>query len=362
MKKIYAVIVLALIATAISGCFPSGDIEVADAEYESVLEKAEKTSNFLLNIDIPQDTPDTVPTLYTELKAWGMPDLYNIFDIDVNCIIESNEYPSNHFSELTRYMTLCSNENLGTDYGDVYYTLYDNTADSYGDKTLSQIGAVSYLNTYCYDYTDYDKELSAFSKEEALSVTADYLNNLGIMNVGEPSVCPVTKEYAAKAVDSSVEALGWEDADEVYYIVYPFSFGGIELCEEELSIIGADYYKTTCSYASFVISAEELVQFKCCLYPDNYSFSEESKEIISAVNAAGILTDYYANRENLSKYEFNTLKLVYVPVDLNNIGFVYEPAWLFEGVETITIDNVDYKQKICELIYAKTGIRYDYYG
>lgn len=362
MKKIYAVIVFALMAAVLSGCFPSGDIEVVDAEYENVLEKAENTNNFSLNIDIPQNTPDTVPTLYTELETWNMSDLYNIFNADTNDIIHNYEYPSNHFSELTRYITLFSNETLGADYGDLYYTLHDNITDSYGDKVLSQIGAVSYLNLYRYDYADYDKELSAYSKEEVLSATADYLNNLEITNIGEPSVYPVTKEYAAKAVDSSVEELGWEDTDEVYYIVYPFSFGGIELCEEELNIIGTDYFLTTHSYASFIISAKQIVQFECHLYSDNYYFSEESEEIISAVNAAGILTDYYANKENLSKYEFNTMKLVYVPVDLNNTGFVYEPAWLFEGVETVTQYNVDYKHKICELIYAKTGIRYNYYG
>ena len=77
-------------------------------------------------------------------------------------------------------------------------------------------------------------------------------------------------------------------------------------------------------------------------------------------DAAGILTDYYANLASLSRYEFNSVKLVYVPVGLNDYGFVYEPAWQFDGVKIF--DSEGNKIIVSELIFAKTGIRYGNYG
>ena len=74
MKKICsAVITLAILAGALCGCFPTGEIEVVDEDYQSVLERAEKIDNFTLNLELPKNTPETVPTLYTKLKTWNLP-------------------------------------------------------------------------------------------------------------------------------------------------------------------------------------------------------------------------------------------------------------------------------------------------
>ena len=66
--------------------------------------------------------------------------------------------------------------------------------------------------------------------------------------------------------------------------------------------------------------------------------------------------------ENLEKTEFTSVKLVYAPAGLHNVGFVYEPAWLFEGVKTFNINGELFPQKTCELIFAKTGVRAANYG
>lgn len=357
MKKLLSAAVVLASVASLSSCFPSGEVKVDDTEFDQIVEKAEQIENFSLNFDIPLNVPDSVPTLYTSLKTWNMLDIDSAFGIDG--LKEHLEYNSNHFPEEKRYVDISASGLLGYDFGDIMYDIY---FDDKKDKDVPREFACTYAALNSFDFTDYDKELSHFPKAEALSKAEELLHSLGITEIGKPTVYPITREYAAAAAECTVDELGWNDSDEVYYIVYPVSFGGIELLQEDINILAADYYSQTASRISIIMSADELISFQCMLYSDSISFSEEVEKIISPTEAAGILTDHYAGAANTSKRDFNSLRLVYVPTDTNGTGFVYEPAWLFEGTDSSVYDGEEYKGKFYELIYAKTGVRYANYG
>ena len=357
MKKLLSAAVVLASVASLSSCFPSGEVKVDDTEFDQIVEKAEQIENFSLNFDIPVNVPDSVPTLYTSLKTWNMLDIDNAFGVDE--LEEHLEYNSNHFPEEKRYVDISVGGILAYDFGDIMYDIY---FDDKMDKDVPRKFACTYADLNSFDFADYDKELSYFPKAEALSEAEELLHSLGITEIGKPTVYPITREYAAAAAECTVDELGWDDSDEVYYIVYPVSFGGIELLQEDINILAADYYSQTASRISMIMSADDLISFECMLYSDSISFSEEAEKIISPTEAAGILTDHYAGAANTSKRDFNSLKLVYVPTDTNGTGFVYEPAWLFEGTDSLSLDGAEYKDKIYELIYAKTGVRYANYG
>ena len=358
MKKICsAVITLTTLAGALCGCFPTGTLEKWGGEYEKVLEKAADIKNLSLNLDIPEETPKAIPTLYTGLKEWEPYVIHEAF-LDEE-ITEHFEYNGNYFPKEKRYVDLTSSNMICYEHGCVFDSVF---FDDIKDKAVPRKFACSYTFERNLNFTDYDKELSLFSRKEALARADKLLEQLGITNVGEPIVYPITKEYAAKIAQCSVEETEWSDEDEVYYIIYPIRYGDIDLLQYDINILGAEYYNETRSYVSVTMTFDKLIEFDCKFYSDNYSFSDNSEEIISASKAAEILVDYFAAIENLEKTEFTSVKLVYAPAGLHNVGFVYEPAWLFEGVKTFNINGELFPQKTCELIFAKTGVRAANYG
>jgi len=358
-KTIKAISFLVLLTTLLCSCFPSGDLDNNSNDYESVTEKAEGIENFSLNIDLPKESHTELPTLYAELKEWEPLVLHNAFFNNEDIITEQLEYNGNCFPEEKRYVDITPNNMLGYEHGCIRNTIY---FDGIKDKEVSRKFVCSFATENSYKFSDYNLDLTSFSVDEALLRADELLSRLGITNVGAPTVFTITKEYAAYAADISINELDWQIEDEVYYIVYPISYNDVNLCQYDINILGEEYYSQTGSYISIIMSCDKIIDFNCSLYSDVFDISETTDEIISAEDAANILVNYYSKIDNLDKKEFNSVTLVYVPTGLNNIGFIYEPAWLFEGVKTVTINDEEFESKTMELIYAKTGIRYAYYG
>lgn len=348
MKKHFIFLITVI---TLCGCFPSGMSGDKDTDYESVLREASKIENFTLDLDLPDETRETFPAIYAELKEWD-PNVLRAVFLE-NKVDEHYEYAGNDFPEESRYADLTEKNILCYEHGNISYSTYKEGSNQ---ELVSQHLVCSFVRQDC-DTAGLKDDLSLFTMDEALLRCEALLTKLGISNIGEPTVYSVTKEYAAKVAD-----LDWQDGDEVYYIEYPIRYNDIDVNQYDITILGTDYFSSTECRISMIIAFNKILEFECNHYADFYMVSEESDRILTSQEAVSVLVNHFSSVKNLEKNEFHSIRLVYVPVDVNGIGFIYEPAWLFEGIKTLTIDNDEFKEKTYELIYAKTGIRYAYYG
>lgn len=346
LKTYCSILVILLCGAIISmlvGCFPTAkrraETQSNAAEKASVISDLEmvpdtvkyesKTVCINANVVIPYPTPDLY-ILSAVGKSFCFEDIQKILPEDE--VLEENPVPD----EATQVFLGNDGGMMTIQPGCIYYRS--------GRSAKKQYSLVL-DSTQIMDGRDIDngvfkeEEIEGFSRQEVVDQTKQWLNELGIDNVGEPNVVvldfdTLSKEYESLEESFAKEGEAFEKDDEGYYLIFRSEY-------KDIPLLAQDYYlrdKTMCfgSVIKMIVTRSGLQQITMQGIYDINEVSESQKSI----------------------YDFNLLMeavkvryqdvILAEPVKITKIELIYAP-------DVVSVGPIVYKLSPCWAIYATTG-------
>lgn len=361
MNKINKIIAAALIAVifTFSGCFPTGEKPVTKqniGEYalgESFEYSCDKvTAKFTLPENIPQATRIAVKTKdierddviklffgdrpYTQgLENEGMSDVYETDDGFFHLSFISGEisFSDNRVCNFEAPVNLASLKN--------------------------------FCKPRCWDYNPpSDAELEGFPREAALNKAAEIFETLGVNNIGEPEIYPMSVDAIKRVVEEdnppyNIEELSQEN--ECYVLCFPQFFDGTELSDLP-SRAGKIWYNS--SKITLVVTREGVALFIAeALFEDGVEVLSQEPVQYDLDFALGEFKRYHDAAyfdEDILIYDF---KPVYYLSGINESGACeFIPMWEFDGRSTKQEEGYINRGRYVAAVTSDSGILKTYNG
>lgn len=359
MKKIcLAVIILAMLAGALCGCFPTGEHSVtSNADLTALQARADKLDNLTLDLKLPENIPNELPELKLTARSWDENKVKNLF-LDGKTVTEHYEYPGWY----------------NTEFGESYY-LFE-TADNH--SILYETGRLSddindYEKYYKYGITSIAsltrilkadeffprKELAGFSASAAKSMVEKVLGELGIKNFGEPEILAISAEDAnnyhliRQKSDSEYEFNELPKEIEFYVLKYPIVYEGYPLAQWNTPISQPN--KTVpASYINAIVVKDEIVSLEITgEYSEEYETGEKVPIKFKPADILDIVLSRYENTVILSPVTIYDCKLIYAADKIDGKSYTFIPVWEVD----LTSPDEDYGCGVMRREYynAQTG-------
>lgn len=349
-----AAALLALAVFCLTGCFPTGEKTVTgNAEYAELKKRADKIDNFKLELQLPENVPESVPTVKLTMKELNVDDIYETLG-DGGSMISSEEYPSDlyfdavyHVDKLDNEVTLIYERGRLSMYR--YFGIDDGSAASRKYRQYWSMRSV--LDNVFFDDPRVNGELQGFTHEDAMKIANEVFDELGIKIYGEPQIFTLSTELFRELMSEDT----WDIDLEAYYLIYPAVIENIPTLSKHVNL------KIDLSFVvdpiKMTISKDRIESFSCGhLYDNDYEITGEIPIKFNAAEALDVLVSYYEPQKLADETGFTSCELVYVPTerseDLKSIE--YKPAWLFSGYKMSQYTKTSYKY---EIVYADTGAR-----
>ncbi len=350
-----SIALLAFTALCLTGCFPTGERTVTgNAEYAELKKRADKINNFKLDLQLPENAPESVPTVKLTMKELNVDDIYSTFG-DGGSVISSEEYPSDFSSNKVYHVDKLDSEvTLIYERGRLSMSRYINPDHS--SATYQKYTVYSYLSSVMdncfFDDPRLNSDLPGFTREDAVKRANEVFDKLGIKIYSKPQIFALSTEIANDLLSEYM----WDDGLEAYYLNYPAVIENIPTLSKRVDI--KSDLSFTITPIRMVITKDRVEFFSCSgyLYDNDYEKIGETPIKFNAAEALNVLVSYYEPQKLTDEVGFTSCELVYVPAERSEdaISVVYKPAWLFSGYE-----KSDYikTSNIYQLVYADTGTR-----
>lgn len=355
MKANKAVMIMVLfILTALTGCYPTGEIQTENNQNESAEMNADDIENLTFDIEENSDYLSAYPCIDVSLKKWDEDVLKSLFmtsgEISEQYTYESDISPGKE----QKVYVLNDKSMLNYEDGNLSFSLRDeNKQKNYGyfaKESFFEVTDETIKNRYT------DEELDFEEKSEAIKNADDIIHKLGIENLGEPLVYAMSADKINE-ITSEENTLnkdgtpfeGWSKSDEAYVILYNHSFNGLNVGRYSVPVHETQYNG---SYVMLVISSEGLVYMDANMIYEKASYKENSN-IISMNTAAKKMLNKYSSIVLLNPVTVSGGRLDYVIASRNDEIFTLSPVWNFTVTERITEINADFIS--AKLINAYTG-------
>ncbi len=341
MKAKKNFILAAVMMFALTGCYPTGEKPRSDADGTDNSKLSEQISSIVsenehLTVDITptENTPTELPKLDVSVMEWDTQKIDEVF-LQQYDNLEHSEYPCDFFT----------NEN---------YHLYDGTDEKayrlvYEPGRLSssereRFGVYGYgtmasaLGTYCFSEFFDDDEIDLFPKSEAIARVKEQLASLGITNLSEPSIYPITADKANEyfaAMDYD-EYEKWTNDDEIYILRFPIEYNGIPVTTDASfdMVAGGHGSYFIGSHITAIVSKDKILSLECeDLFSPKYSVGETVSIRCSAQEALKTATEHYNNITlGDSDIALENPELVYVPFEQHDEkNFTLVPMWKIDA-------------------------------
>lgn len=371
MKKFTKIIGVLLSVTLLSGCYPSEPIgNKAIMPQKSGLDSNQnidennsvylQTESLIVDMELPLDIPSEVARLKLTYKKWDKARMTEIL-LDGKEIEEQEE----------RGCTFFPNEKFYSyETKDQFFIYFEPGRFCIEDKELNR-GEFKYGSVYTYAYNDFmssDEELSAFSREDAVTRVNEFLDKLGIVNYGTPRISPITADFANTVLSSfkgrdnklgqPFEYTPWTVDDEIYFLRYPLIYGTAVLSDEPHSIPQKDWFIDG-SYIDAAVSKDKIIKiWGSGIFSEEYETADKVSINYNSNQAVEKLKDFYSNLILDAPANYYQCKMVYLPYDVTADFMTVSctPAWEFYGYTDN--EKFPYKYQCKECFYADTGIRY----
>ncbi len=271
MKKISKSIIALMLASFLGGCYPLEPNKDPIVDSESRGSNSDQniggdlhidlqTDNLIADIELPTDIPSELPQINLTLRKWDR-------DFMEKTLLDGKKIVEQWDSECQVY----PGEKLyGYDTEDHIRVYFEPGRFGYDDKDALG-GEFKYGSVYSFAYDDFtanDAELSAFSRENAVTRVNEFLDRLGITNYGEPRVTPIMADFAESVLSeykAHSEKIGkpfdytpWTTNEEIYFLRYPLIYGTAELCAEPLAIPQKEW-NSEGSYIDAVVTKDKII-------------------------------------------------------------------------------------------------------
>ena len=312
--------------------------------------------NISYNLTLPANTPSTVSQIHLEVRKWKEDEIESIF-LDGKTVVDQYTYEPDFFPGDLCYVYRTSDD------WQIIRAPGQITVDNWSAKDGNfHYGTVcSPLTSVCHAS---DEELSAFSRDNAVKRVNGILDRLDIP-YGEPYIIPVKADTANRYLRSFERRQGfsytpWEEENEVYILIYPLIYEGIELTMDEMNIPGESHYGRGASIEA-VVSKTDLISIRGkTIYQAEYKTEEQISVKYNADYGLNKIKEYYSQQSISEEIQFSGCKLVYVPVKKESEECLsFAPAWEFDGDEESRFSP--FKRQISQYVYAHNGNRYSKY-
>lgn len=358
MKRYFtAALVLITVVFALSGCFPTGEKEQPE-QTERGYKSGEKfeyaKENLTAEFTIPDNLPEATRIRITP-KAINKEEVIKLFFGD-RVYTQGSE---------DQGMLDIFNTNDGVFHLNFYnggIRFYDNRVCGVNSPRSEYKYPVDYgsLKNYCvpreWDYNSPSNiEIPDFPRESALNSAKELMAKLGIENIGEPEVYPLTVEKITQIFEEHNAGIDIEDVSsehECYVLRYSQVYDGFEL---------SDLYAEK---ITIVVTRERIVLFEADK-PFERDFEVLSREPVKYdLNYA--LSEFkrfhdaaYCGEEMV----IDGCKPVYYPESTDESGVVeFIPVWDFEGRNRKPEEGFISRDRCVDMIGSDNGILKQYKG
>lgn len=372
MRKIAKSIIVFMLASLLGGCYPSEPNRDSSIDHENLGSSSDdtvgrdphinlNTDGFIADIDLPANIPSELPQIRLKLRKWDK-DFMEKTLLGGKTIVEFDE----NECQFIRGEKLYS-----YDTDDQIRVYFEPGRFGYDDKKALG-GEFKYGSVYQQAYNDFtanDDELSAFSRDDAVTRVNKFLDSLGIANYGEPRITPITAEFAKSVLSEfkeNGEKLGepfeytpWTTNEEIYFLRYPLIYGTAELCDKSISIPQKEA-STFGSCINAVISKDKIISVTGWdIFEKNYEEIGKVSVNYGALPAFEKLKDHYSNLVLVEPINFYKCKLVYLANDMSDdwMTVSFTPAWEFFGYADQPFFWLG-KYQYIDYYYVDTGFRY----
>lgn len=219
------------------------------------------------------------------------------------------------------------------------------------------------LVNYCvpreWDYNaPSDDKLEDFPRETALNRAEELFKKLGIGNLGEPDIYPMSVDAIKRVVEEEdtyydIQKLSQEH--ECYVLRYPQFFDGIEVSDLPAAI-GSTWYND--SKITLVLTREEIVFFTAEILLES-DFEVLSREPVKYDLVYAL--DEFQRFHNAAYLDGETLiydfKPVYYPDRFNESGALeFIPMWEFDGRSRRQEDGYINRKRYVAAVTSDSGI------
>ncbi len=354
MKRYFtATLVLITVVFALSGCFPTGEKKPAETDvgYKSGEKFECSWENLTAEFTIPDDLPQATRIRITP-KAINKEEVIKLFFGDR----AYTEAPAPYLPGI-----------YGTNDGVFYLSLRDGEIGFHDNRVC---GSSFFKNDYPVDYMSLvlycvpreweynapsDIEIQDFPRETALNSAEELLTKLGIENIGEPEVYPLTVEKITKIYEEHNAGIDIENVSsehECYVLCYSQVYDGFEISDlfaEKITIVvtrdGIVKFNAEKPFESdFEVLSREPVK-----YDLNYALNEFKRFHDSA----------YCSEETV----IDGCKPVYYPVNPKGSGALeFIPMWTFEGRSRDPVEGYISRDRCVDTIGSDNGLMKQYKG
>ena len=357
--------VILLLVSLLPGCYPTGNEDPRSDHEEVTAGNPENTENapqqnISYDITLPANTPDTVSQIRLQVRKWKENEIESLF-LAGKTVVEQNTYEPDFFPDDLRYVYKTS---------DNWWVVREPGVFT-ADNRSALVGEFHYGAVYP-SFTKVclasDEELSAFSRGDAIKRVNEILDKLDIP-YGTPYVIPVKADTAnedLKAYGEFLKVIGedddfsytpWGEENEIYILIYPLIYEGMELAMYDMKIPGTNDYVGGASVEA-VVSKDDLISIRGrTIYQAEYETEEQISVKYGAEFSLNKIKEFYAPQIIFEETEFYHCKLVYVPIKKESEEYLsVAPAWEFDGTEQS--DYSPTKTPITQFVYAHNGNRY----
>ena len=384
MSKNKLLIVILMLTTMLTGCFPSGELNRSSepaastsnntgtsdsSDSGSASEPAAFTvPNDLEHVSFEVELPDGYPTELPVIKAKE-----HIFDEE-----EKQKIIPIFFGEKEvrtgKYNDYYADGGAHMFFRDTSFTyevdyFYENDEEKQLIYTIRRTASYDAESLYMR-YPNINSELPGFPRSEAKKRADELVEKLGIKYLREPTVYTFTSEDVNVKLQGQITTGGKEGGDPIdvslpkedqfYLIRYILEYDGIPIPRYISNSIFGDVYHTA-PYTDIILTKDELVYCDCYGIFDELEVTDTASINCGSETVLSKMYDYYSFKDERMEYrlEYYSLDFAYVTYesDYNTKEFVYKPLWHAMGHYVSLVDGT--RRHNDKFIDPATGLVFD---
>ena len=349
-KKIAKALVLCMLFSLLTGCFPTGELKTSsepatNSTYNTAPEDSEKSSTATsaipddleyvkFDIELTNEYPTELPVIKAKKATFDFEEVKSIF-LDGKSV------------------TVGENGIYYTDDGVTFFVrdnqisyMVDHVFDNDSEKRLAymiQSTAAGDATDRYMRYQNINSELEGFPRSEALERANELLEKVDVKYTSEPIVYTFTSDdvdlntvgYISGSKDGSdTLEVHLPKEDEFYLVKYLTTYNDIPVPEGSYAVFDEGH---VWSNVDIILTKDELVSFKCYGVYDKIEVIDTTLIKCNAETALSRLYDYYVIKEaegDMEQHlEYDKLSLAYITYNQNyETGEVtYKPMWCVSG-------------------------------
>lgn len=329
-KKTATVLILCVLLSLLTGCFPTGEMKISSNGIEASLDSSEAfqtatptipndVTNIKFNIAMADDYPTEAPVIKAKRMTFDDTKMKEMFIGGKEIIKElSGRNVVNYYTADGAWLCV---RNDGITFKPEDYT-YSSEIEK-GTISRMQENAATYSLSYNKSFTNINIELENFPRSEAIERANELVEKIGVKYLGEPTIYTFT----ADDIHNFDEQITLSKQDEFYLVIYQTTYSDIPVSLEP----NLDNFE---SRVEIILTKDKLVKLDCHDVFENIEVIDTVQVKCDGKNALSRLYDYYSIAEPTEYlYEYDNLSLTYITKERNSEKgeYTYKPLWCASG-------------------------------